>query len=129
MATNTLPIVGAYFRPPAKVLIEVLSIGTPLELIAEPDNIYDPNAIAVWLNSSHIPPEAYSRLEELLPPFGYSLEDVMNEEYWHLGYVPKELAKRLRETQAIDTSEPMAVTISLSSNGAPRVRRAEPFPI
>jgi hypothetical protein len=125
MPTNTLPIVGAFYRPPAKALIEALSIGTPLQLIAEPDNQYDPNAIAVYLCTTDIPDNAYDKLEEILPPYGYSLEQVMNEEYWHLGYVPKELAAKLVGTLG---PEPMSVTFSLSSNGAPRVRREEPFP-
>jgi hypothetical protein len=125
MPTNTLPIVGAFYRPPAKALIEALSIGTPLELIAEPDNQYDPNAIAVYLRTVDIPPNAYDKLEEILPPYGYSLEQVMNEEIFHLGYIPKEFAAKLAPGFG---TEPMEVTFSLSSNGAPRVRREEPFP-
>ena len=47
MPMNTFPIVGAYYHPPAKALIDALAVDTPLLLIAEPDNAYDPNAIAV----------------------------------------------------------------------------------
>jgi hypothetical protein len=123
--SNTFPIVGMYYRPPAKALVETLAIGTPLCLIAEPDNAYDPNAIAVWLSSADLTKEAQEKLELTLPEYGYTLESLLAEEAWHLGYIPKEMAKKLREVEAVGPEEPVEVTFSLSAGGAPRVRFTE----
>jgi hypothetical protein len=128
MPSNTMPIVGAFYRPPAKALIDVLPIGTPLQLIAEPENPYDPNAVAVYLASEHIPEAAKAKLEETLPLCGFSVEAVMEQQFWHLGYVPKEMASKLRDANVV-ADEPVDVTFSTSTNGAPRVRSSEPFPI
>ena len=125
MSTNTLPIVGMFYRPPAKALIDVLAVGTPLLLIAEPDNAYDPNAIAVWLHSRDIPEASHPMLEETLPPFGKSLEEVLSEEEWHLGYIAKEMAAQLRQCGAVGTDKAVEVTFATSASGAPRVRFAE----
>lgn len=128
MGTNTFPIVGCFYHPPAKALVEAIAVGTPLQLIAEPDNPADVNAVAVWLHSADIPTSAYDRLEETLPPFGYSLKQVLNEEDWHLGYIPRETAAQLRGYGVVGTDEPVEVTFSTSASGAPRVRFAEaPF--
>ena len=126
--TNTLPIVGAFYRPPAKALIEILPIGTPLFLIAEPDNPYDPNAIAVFLESANIPDAAQATLEETLPPFGFSVEQVLSQPAWHLGYLPKEMAAKITTAGIIGT-DPFEVTFSTSANGAPRIRSTEPFDV
>jgi hypothetical protein len=45
----TLPIVGLWFKPPAMKLVKLLPLNTNLELIHEPNNQVDPNAVAVWL--------------------------------------------------------------------------------
>ena len=44
-----LPIVGLWFKPPAMKIIKVLPLNTKLELVHEPQNPIDPNAVAVWL--------------------------------------------------------------------------------
>lgn len=126
MSTNTLPIVGAFYRPPAKLLLDCLSIGTPLFLLAEPDNQYDPNAVAVYLESHNIPVESHAKLEEELPPFGQSLDSVLGQDQWHLGYIPKEFAAQLRASETVVPNTPVDVTFSVSANGAPRVRFGEP---
>jgi len=129
MSTNTLPIVGAFYRPPAKALLDALPIGTPLYLLAEPDNQYDPNAVAVYLRSSDIPPQSQDKLMETLPPFGFDLETILLQDSWHLGYIPKEMAKVLRETGQILDEAPIDVSFSTSASGAPRIRRDQPFDI
>lgn len=45
----TLPIVGLWFKPPAMKLVKLLPLNTNLELVHEPTNEVDPNAVAVWL--------------------------------------------------------------------------------
>ena len=126
MSTNTLPIVGMFYRPPAKVLIENLAIGTPLFLLAEPDNQFDPNAVAVYLESHNIPEAAHASLEEALPAFGFSLDAVLGQDQWHLGYIPKDFAAQLRQTETVIPNLPVDVTFSTSANGSPRVRFTEP---
>ena len=64
-------------------------------------------------------------LEETLPPFGKSLEEVLSEEEWHLGYIAKEFAAQLRQCGAVDTDMAVEVTFATSANGSPRVRFAE----
>lgn len=119
---STFPIVGMFYHPPAKALVEVLPIGTPLTLIAEPDNAHDGNAVAVWLYSKDIPESSKEKLSELLLPYGLQIEDVLLEEMWHLGYVPREMAKQLREDDTVPVDNPVDGSFSLSSGGAPRVR-------
>ena len=126
MAYATLPIVGAFYRPPAAKLIESLPIGTPLFLMAEPDNQYDANAVAVYLESHNIPEASHSLLEESLPPFGFDLDTVLGQEQWHLGYVPKEFAALLRGRNIIVPNTPMDVTFAVAPDGKPRVRFVEP---
>lgn len=123
LSMSTYPLVGAFYRPPAKALIDVLPIGTPLTLIAEPENQYDPNAVAVWLYSRDIPEgAAHDKLSETLPAFGTDLDTVLSQEAWHLGYIAKEMAKQLRENDVVPIDSPIEGSFSLSSGGAPRVR-------
>jgi hypothetical protein len=126
MSYETLPIVGSFYRPPAKLLLENLAIGTPLTLLAEPENAYDPNAVAVWLRSADIPAGAYASLGEVLPNFGLTLDAVLEQEQWHMGYVPKEFAMALRHHAVVETSVPLAVTFAVNAKGYPRVRFQQP---
>lgn len=82
-----LPIVGAHFRPPARLLLEHLRPGTELQLQAEPTNPYDENAIRVLLQSSDLPQaeEFWSLCEA---NFGITQEDLAAAPV-HLGYIPK----------------------------------------
>ena len=122
---TTFPIVGMYHRPPALALINVIAIGTPLLLIAEPENAYDPNAIAVWLHSRDIPEAAYGRLRDLLPDYGKTLDDILNEADWQLGYIARDFAAQLRASGAVPTDEPVIVTFAVNAQGAPRAKFAE----
>jgi hypothetical protein len=126
MAYSTMPIVGAFYRPPAAKLIEALPIGTPLFLLAEPDNQHDPNAIAVWLESHNIPESSHGQLDEVLPNFGSSLEIILAQDQWHLGYIPKELAKLLRQQDIVGDNTPVDVTFAVAPDGKPRVRFTAP---
>ena len=119
---QSLPIVGAYYRPPAKALIDALAVGTPLMLMAEPENPYDPFAVAVWLNTSDIPVSANAKLEETLPQFGHDLSSIQAEPCWHLGYVPKEMARTLRENGTVPLNTTVSGKFATAANGAPRVR-------
>ena len=119
---STFPIVGMKFRPPAQALINSLAVGVPLTVIAEPENAYDPNAIAVWLYSKDIPEASQEALKETLPSSGFTLDRVLSEEVWHLGYFPKEMAAELKASGAIRDNEPQAATFAVSAQGQARVR-------
>lgn len=96
----TFPIVGAYFRPPAKLLLSILPTGTPLALDPEPSNPYDENAVAIYWHPPDGPLSTpffsyYSHLWESLQAIredllgrGFCPEDIMSAESWHLGYLP-----------------------------------------
>src|SRR6266436_929887 len=89
------PIVGMKFHPPARTILAILPIGTELELIPEPENPYDPNAIMIWINGQMIPKQCHIELESLASGYGFSADQIVNE-YWHLGYIPRELAARMQ---------------------------------
>lgn len=120
MPSQTVPIVGMFYRPPAKALIAVMSVGTKLTLLAEPDNPYDSNAIAVWLDPSDFSEDVKAQLPSALADFGFSLDDIMAKPAWHLGYVPKEIAAQLRAT-GFDSDACIIGAFRLSASGAPRV--------
>lgn len=82
-----LPIVGAHYRPPAKLILAHLRPGTELHLQAEPQNPYDENAIMVLLPSSNLPQaEEFWQLCEA--NFGLTEEDLAGVPI-HLGYIPR----------------------------------------
>lgn len=115
--TKTFPIVGAFYRPPAKLILEHLALDTPLYLEAEPTNAYDVNAIAVYLCTHDIPAASLKALEPLLPSCGHSVESLEDMQTIHVGYIPKELAKVLRSRGFI-TADGVFAT---SSTGAPQI--------
>lgn len=97
------PIVGAFYRPPAKTIMSLLSVGHELLLDPEPDNEYDPNAIRVCvkLKSIDISQQDFDMVEDELMRFGANWHDLMRDEFgndvedpeFHLGYIPRSGAK------------------------------------
>lgn len=90
----TTQIVGAHFRPPAKALLACLPAGHQLWLRPEPTNEYDENAVQVLLRSDSLQmlvmePFFRDELERQLASQGFDLGQVMVENEWHLGYLPK----------------------------------------
>lgn len=77
----TFPIVGANFHPPATQILKLLPLNTPLVLYPEPDNPYDPNAIAVYIAQKDVPES------KLTPANREKLHYNRNLEL-HLGYIP-----------------------------------------
>jgi hypothetical protein len=88
-------IVGAHFRPPAKTILFNLPVGTKLELIPEPENPYDVNAIAVHLLPDNIPESVHEDLDQALMNSASSLADVLALETIHLGYIPRVEAEKI----------------------------------
>jgi len=114
------PIVGAHFHRPAKAILAILPTGTPLDLIPEPENEYDPNAIAIWLKSEHIPQNAAQELHSLSQPYGYSAEEILSPgENWMLGYIPREIAQKLQPFKMCQGK------FTVGANGGPRVEIAQ----
>lgn len=126
MSYTTMPIVGAFFRPPAKLVCNTLPIGQPLVLYAEPDNAFDANAVAVWLITETLGDTVKEALEAALPSSGLTLEQFLAQAMWHLGYIPKELAARLKAEEVVVNEVPLDVTFTTSAPGKPAVRFANP---
>ncbi len=89
------PIVGVKFHPPARAILAVLPVGTELELIPEPDNPYDENAIMIWINGKEIPEHCRAELEFLAAGYGFHASEIIPN-YWHLGYIPRALAAQMQ---------------------------------
>lgn len=88
---NTYPIVAFQIRPPATPLLRCLHDGAELMLVHELDNPYDKNAIKVVLATDTLGPDAHEYLAGHAPRFGYSLEDILAESEWDLGYIPQDM--------------------------------------
>jgi len=57
------PVLGTGYIPGALSFCQTLPVGTPVKLVREPDNPYDPFAIAVFVDGRHIgyiPNKGYS---------------------------------------------------------------------
>lgn len=120
-------IVGAHFRPPAKALLQVLPLGLPLMLIAEPSNEHDPDAIRVEVVTSDIPLEQHTYLNTLAAGYGYDLDSILAQDSWHLGYIPRKDTARLRADWPPTTCEWIAEH-SFTPDGKSGVKPIEALP-
>lgn len=126
---TSAPLVGMHFRPPARAILNALGAGHPLYLKPEPENPYDPNAIAVWFDAETIrhSSDTQTELETTLPPMGGDLEELFDRRYWHIGYMAKEHAvmhQKVIQQSIADaatnsaTSAPFGHPASLSFSGS-----------
>lgn len=113
---HVVPLVGAHFRPPAKAILQSLPASYPLELRPEPTNPYDANAVAVWFDAASLSAPAKEELESTLPGSGSSLEDLLSQRFWQLGYLAKEHAAIHQERIGF-TIEGHNVDASVSGEG------------
>lgn len=125
------PVVGMHFRPPAKVLLNCLPGGSELLLEREPDNHFDPNAIKVCIRSAQLPASQHDDLAQQLPPFGFTLQEVLSQAVWQLGYIAREYAVQLAPILDADTEErakmagigtdytPIRVRLTFDAKGKP----------
>ena len=88
MTSHTYSIVGMHFRPPAKALLASLPTGARLSIVPEPTNPFDANALSVWVEPKELPASQMPDLESNAAGFGFSLEQILSAEGWHLGYIP-----------------------------------------
>jgi hypothetical protein len=126
MPQHNCPIVGAFFRPPAKALLASLPFGQALTVRAEPDNQHDVNAIAIWLESENIGDASQAELLESLPGFGIDLNQIMSEMEWHLGYIPRGIAAILKERSVVDGTD-IPGTLSFNAKGGPEINFSTEF--
>jgi hypothetical protein len=90
---SLLPIVGARFHPPAQAILCTLPVGTELELLPEPTNPYDANAIMVYVSGEAVP--ASEELDSLASGYGTNSVKIRETPYHHLGYIPRGIAAQL----------------------------------
>ena len=115
---TTYSIVGAHFRPPAKAIVQVLPSGCPLQVIPEPDNPYDANALKVCVMTSDIPEDQHQALDELAAGYGSSWADIAVQEQWHLGYIPRTDAVNLAPQLSGETA---IGELTFNMRGAPAI--------
>jgi len=126
----SLPIVGYFFRPPAKALCAALRPGAALIAVREPQNEFDPNAIRVIVTSAEVLAQSDSAtLTTLCAEYGFSLDDIRDAESWHLGYIPAAIAATIAPRIEIGVDYPGQ--FALSPAGKPMIdiefpREAEP---
>lgn len=106
--TITSLLVGSHFRPPAKALLSALPSGLGLLLVPEPENPYDEDAIAVYLDPqtlAELPEANQELLAEALAGTGFDLPSVLEGDEssaygscWKLGFVAKSGGKPLQGT-------------------------------
>lgn len=125
------PIVGSYYRPPAKAILSALPVETKLTLRPEPENKIDRNAIAVWIQTCEIPEASHNQIQlsggdsgfrvgdERAESFEHYLELILSEPEWHLGYIPAVIAKTIHLPREISAK------LVFSIEGKPFVERSE----
>lgn len=119
MPQYRLKIVGDVFRPPAKAILAVIPAGTPLQLVAEPSNQHDENAVKVMIQSSDIPHTVSEAFEEVGAKYGYSFEELMQKSEWQLGYIPRTDAATL--AGKFDPQTPVTGALASMLDGKPAV--------
>lgn len=102
-------ILGAHFRPPAKLIFQYLPSDQSLVLEPEPENPYDANAIKVMLQSSNLPTD--SEFIDNLQSYGHDLEALQANALIHLGYIER--------GRTSDFTHVSLVTLSFDSKGQP----------
>ena len=117
---TSYPIVGARHHPPALALLSVLPTGTNLTLKPEPTNAFDPNAIQVLVPGPELKglnSKAHTILEEDLPGYGLTVEELLAKPEVMLGYIARNFAETLAPT--LEGKETSA-TLAYNSQGEPR---------
>lgn len=116
-----VPLVGTFFRPFGKRLLENLPSGTELTLVPEPSNPYDANAIAVFVDPKAAPD--WEDLMEESSASGLTEEDW--EEPFHIGYVAKTRTAEVRELppSPVDEAENLGWkgTLGFAPDGKPTI--------
>jgi len=115
-------IVGSHFRPPAKGLLTVLPSGAKLVARREPDNAYDANAIMVLVARAELSKLDARVLNDAVLGYGSSLGDLMLQEEWHLGYIPRIEALTLAPRMDSEGKSELPGTLTFSATGLARIQ-------
>lgn len=85
-------LVGAHFRPPAVALLSALNGRTLLTLRPEPENPYDPQAMAVFWQPDQGDLIVSDAFIQALAGCGHTLETILDtpEGEWQLGYLARQ---------------------------------------
>lgn len=117
------PIVGAFYRPPAKAILAAIPVTQRLYLAAEPDNHVDPNAIAVYIKLDDIALDRHAGLDNEMAQHGYDMARLRAEgDTRHLGYIPAGLAKALRSDDSIALNTEYEGEFACDGRGSPFIR-------
>lgn len=81
----SIPLVGMHFRPPAAQVLAALPLGTTVQLIPEPSNEYDRNAVRVVVDLHEVGYKT-AVLEAMLTGTGFTLAEVASQPL-QLGYL------------------------------------------
>jgi hypothetical protein len=84
-----VPLVGMHYRPPAKAITGNLQPGHPLLLVAEPENEFDPHAIAVYLDPETIETSEWMKWDNELQSYGFDAGHLAEGPHIQLGYVSR----------------------------------------
>lgn len=121
MSDMTAAIRGGFAKRAAKGLTEALQAGHELQLVREPGNPYDSNAILVVLQPSSMDglAEGLVQLVEFaLAGHGIDWEEFREAE-WPLGYVGKEWAAQA--APRMDSGEAASGVLGFDGAGKPQV--------
>lgn len=113
------PIRGMSFRPPAGAILSVIPFDTPLVLLRESTNKHDPNAIQVHVKTKYIPKEMYEELAMRAQGMKSSLETILDQDQWFLGFVGKEIAMII--APVLDGGADYTAILATTLSGAPVV--------
>jgi hypothetical protein len=95
-------LVGAFFRPPAKAIMEHAPANAKLELVPEPENPYDALAIRVLFNLTQVPESQHEALRLKLPGTGHDWDELVGSgESLFVGYVCTEHNKDLFKARQV----------------------------
>ena len=118
------PLVGAHFRPPAKSLLAILGVKTPLQIIRERENSSDADAVGVWLETSQLErlsPQAKAQLESDLSGYGFDLSGLLETPTLQLGYIGAKSGHAKMIASFLDKGQLVEGTLTFSLDGSPSV--------
>jgi HIRAN domain len=116
----TSPIVGMFYRPPAKAIVTYLKPGAMLIVRPEPDNPADVNAIAVFIPGGELTSQMTALMSAEISKSGRDANMECEKELVQLGYIPKEIAADIKARFPL--TEDVPGTFGINVRGQPTVQ-------
>jgi len=110
-----------YYHPPAQAIINALPIDAPLILRAQPHNEHDRNAIGVLVSSSVFADLDPEPIEQQLATSGIGIKDILSQDEWFLGYIPRPIAAKLKASKTVTDSADVEGWFGCKPDGSPEV--------